>query len=44
MKDENMQTGLLAPLADQIYRRLFAAQALSLVGTGLTTVALALLA
>jgi MFS family permease len=39
-----MQTGLLAPLADQIYRRLFAAQALSLVGTGLTTVALALLA
>lgn len=39
-----MQTGLLAPLTDRIYRRLFAAQALSLVGTGLTTVALALLA
>ena len=39
-----MQTGLFAPLADQIYRRLFTAQALSLVGTGLTTVALALLA
>ena len=39
-----MRTALLAPLADQIYRRLFTAQALSLVGTGLTTVALALLA
>src|SRR5713101_7156712 len=39
-----MQTGLLAPLTDRIYQRLFTAQALSLVGTGLTTVALALLA
>ncbi len=39
-----MQTALLTPLTDQVYRRLFAAQALSLVGTGLTTVALALLA
>ena len=39
-----MQTGLFAPLTDRIYRRLFIAQALSLVGTGLTTVALALLA
>lgn len=32
------------PLADRTYRRLFAAQLTSLVGTGLTTVALALLA
>lgn len=32
------------PLADPRYRRLFAAQVLSLVGTGLTTVALTLLA
>jgi MFS family permease len=39
-----MQAGLLAPLADRIYRRLFAAQALSLIGTGVTTIALALLA
>jgi MFS family permease len=39
-----MQTRLLQPLADSTYRRLFAAQALSLIGTGLTTVALALLA
>jgi MFS family permease len=39
-----VQTGLFAPLTDRIYRRLFIAQALSLVGTGLTTVALALLA
>lgn len=35
---------LLAPLADPVYRRLYAAQATSLVGTGLGTVALALLA
>jgi MFS family permease len=39
-----MRISLLSPLADHVYRRLFAAQALSLVGTGLTTVALALLA
>ena len=39
-----METGLLAPLSDRTYQRLFTAQALSLVGTGLTTVALALLA
>lgn len=39
-----MQTHLLSPLTDHVYRRLFAAQVLSLVGTGLTTVALALLA
>ncbi|MCC7276156.1 MAG: MFS transporter, partial [Alphaproteobacteria bacterium] len=38
------RVGVLRPLADPTYRRLFAAQALSLVGTGLTTVALALLA
>lgn len=35
---------MLNVLAHPIYRRLFAAQALSLVGTGLTTVALGLLA
>ena len=35
---------MLAVLAHPIYRSLFAAQALSLVGTGLTTVALGLLA
>lgn len=39
-----MRPALLDPLHDQTYRRLFVAQALSLVGTGLTTVALALLA
>lgn len=39
-----MQSQLLVPLRDRVYRHLFAAQALSLVGTGLTTVALALLA
>ena len=33
-----------SPLRDPTYRRLFAAQVLSLVGTGLTTVALSLLA
>ena len=32
------------PLADRTYRRLFAAQVIALIGTGLTTVALALLA
>ncbi len=36
--------GLFEPLGDRTYRRLFAAQVLSLLGTGLTTVALALLA
>lgn len=35
---------MLTPLADPVYRRLFAAQVLSLVGTGLATVALGLLA
>jgi len=38
------ELSLLAPLADATYRRLFTAQVLSLLGTGLTTVALALLA
>lgn len=36
--------GMLSVLADQTYRHLFAAQVLSLIGTGLTTVALGLLA
>ena len=35
---------MLSPLADQTYRRLFAAQVVALAGTGLSTVALALLA
>jgi MFS family permease len=35
---------MLSPLADRTYRHLFAAQVLSLVGTGLMTVALGLLA
>lgn len=35
---------LLSPLGDQTYRRMFCAQVLSLAGTGLMTVALALLA
>ncbi len=35
---------MLAPLANPTYRRLFAAQAVSILGTGLATVALALLA
>jgi MFS family permease len=35
---------LLSPLADPVYRRLFAAQVTSLTGTGLGTVALVLLA
>jgi MFS family permease len=35
---------MLSPLADATYRRLFAAQVIALAGTGLTTVALALLA
>lgn len=35
---------LLGPLRSPVYRRLFAAQVTSLVGTGLTTVALSLLA
>ena len=35
---------MFAPLAHPLFRRLFAAQVTSLVGTGLTTVALALLA
>ncbi len=38
------RTRLTNPLAHRAYRRLFAAQVTSLVGTGLTTVALALLA
>lgn len=36
--------GLLAPLQNTVYRHLFFAQVLSLLGTGLATVALALLA
>ena len=35
---------MLSPLADRTYRHLFAAQASALLGTGLSTVALALLA
>src|SRR5215218_8573591 len=35
---------MLSPLADPVYRRLFLAQVLSLLGTGLATVALGLLA
>lgn len=40
----NKAGGLAAALADRAYRRLFAAQVASLVGTGLTTIALSLLA
>lgn len=35
---------MLSPLADRTYRRLFSAQVIALAGTGLTTIALALLA
>ena len=35
---------MFSPLGDPIYRRLFAAQVIALAGTGLSTVALALLA
>jgi MFS family permease len=35
---------LLRPLGDRVYRRLFSAQVIALIGTGLTSVALALLA
>jgi hypothetical protein len=35
---------MLSPLADRTYRHLFAAQVTALLGTGLSTVALALLA
>lgn len=35
---------MLSPLTDPIYRRLFSAQVFALIGTGLTTVALGLLA
>ncbi len=35
---------LLVPLSDPVYRRLFSAQVIALVGTGLSTVALSLLA
>lgn len=37
-------TGLLAPLAHAPFRRLFAARTIALVGSGLTTIALSLLA
>jgi predicted MFS family arabinose efflux permease len=36
--------GLLRPLANPVYRRLFSAQVVALIGTGISTVALALLA
>lgn len=36
--------GLLRPLTDPVYRRLFSAQVVALIGTGLSTIALALLA
>lgn len=35
---------LLTPLTDKVYRRLFTAQVIALIGTGLSTIALALLA
>ena len=35
---------MMSPLSDRTYRRLFAAQVIALVGTGLSTIALALLA
>ncbi len=35
---------MISPLADSAYRRLFTAQVIALIGTGLTTIALALLA
>jgi hypothetical protein len=35
---------MASPLADRTYRHLFAAQVIALVGTGLATVALGLLA
>src|SRR5215208_1984044 len=35
---------LLSPLSNRVYRRLFAAQVVALIGTGLSTVALTLLA
>lgn len=38
------QFGLIQPLKNAVFRRLFTAQAVSLIGTGLTTVALGLLA
>ncbi|MFC7614129.1 hypothetical protein ACFQV2_11805 [Actinokineospora soli] len=34
----------MGPLADRTYRRLFTAQVIALLGTGLTTIALGLLA
>ncbi|XOV85445.1 MAG: MFS transporter [bacterium] len=39
-----MTQNVISPLADRTYRRLFTAQVISLAGTGLSTVALALLA
>lgn len=39
-----MRHGVLSPLAQPGYRRLFGAQVIALIGTGLTTVALTLLA
>jgi MFS family permease len=44
MMDQAAEAKSASPLADPTYRRLFAAQALSLTGTGLSSVALALLA
>ena len=35
---------MISPLADRTYRRLFAAQVIALMGTGLSSIALALLA
>lgn len=40
----SLPPALASPLADAVYRRLFFAQAVALLGTGLATVALALLA
>ena len=45
MVDGTRSTGSLrSPLANACYRRLFGAQVIALVGTGLTTIALTLLA
>lgn len=43
-RDPVCQGDMTSPLAHPVYRRLFAAQAIALFGSGLTTVALGLLA
>ncbi len=44
MSDREVSASMHSPLSDPVYRRLFAAQVIALAGTGLATVALALLA